>query len=55
MIIIKIHTDNAAFEYDANSEVARILRDLASKLEGGREPSKLMDFNGKSVGSVEYK
>jgi hypothetical protein len=53
MITIKIKTSNAAFQ-DGNkrTEVARILRDLASKLESGLSPHKLYDINGNHVGSI---
>lgn len=47
--------DNAAFEFDKEREVARILRDIADKIERGHEPTKPMDYNGNSVGKIEYK
>lgn len=53
MIRIKIKTENAAFQ-DGNKrcEVARILRNLADKIESGESPSKLLDINGNCVGTV---
>lgn len=54
-ISIKIKTVNAAFDGDEARETARILRELADKLEQGREPDSLLDNNGNKVGTVEYK
>jgi hypothetical protein len=53
-ITITIRTGNSAFDGNVEGEVSRILRELASKIESGREPSKVMDINGNSVGTVEY-
>ena len=46
---------NDAFADDAASEVARILRVLADRIEQGLpdEPIRLRDYNGNTVGSVE--
>ncbi len=59
MIIIKIKTDNAAFQHDhdpelsARVEVARILIGLALKLETySLNSPKLMDYNGNAVGEI---
>jgi len=57
MLRIEIETENAAFDDEPASEAARILRDLASRLERegvgeeshGRE-FKLSDINGNRVG-----
>jgi len=51
---LKIHCDNAAFE-DWQSEVSRILRDLADRLDrdAGRDDAPggyLLDINGNRVG-----
>ena len=58
-ITITINTDNAAFEYQAGLEVARILRDLARQVQNwpGRNKFRLscMDINGNKVGSLEVK
>ena len=60
-ITITLDTDNAVFqEYDQpGSEVARILRTLASKVNGVNEEDlrefqdfKLRDINGNTVGKV---
>jgi len=51
MIKIEIQTDNAAFSEGGGYEVARILRELATKIEGGHDgPIPLMDINGNRVG-----
>ena len=52
MLTIKIKTDNAAFEDDPGKayECARILRELANKLERGHEVGKCIDYNGNTVG-----
>lgn len=52
-ITIEINADNSAFEENPN-EVSRILRKIADQLEKGQEPSNPMDFNGNSVGKIEY-
>lgn len=54
-IIISIETVNAAFEEEPEREIARILRELASKLENGQHPESLRDINGNKVGKVEYR
>ena len=58
MITIKIKTDNAAFQDDDNlgfeHETARILRELADKIESCKMPKSLMDINGNVVGEVKY-
>lgn len=55
-ITVQIETDNAAFEdhpKGVNGEVARILRELADKIENGQEPESVRDINGAKVGTVE--
>jgi len=57
MITIKIETDNDAFVRDNQNEQARILRDLADKLEhacGNVYDYTLHDVNGNSVGYYDY-
>lgn len=50
--LLKIETDNAAFaDGNAASEVARILRETATKIESGHTDGKLRDSNGNTVGS----
>lgn len=55
---ITVEMNNAAFELPAGSELARILRELASKidesnLEGEDRIWKLRDINGNNVGQLK--
>jgi hypothetical protein len=64
-LTITIDTDNDAFRPDPSSELARILRDLATQLNllNAIEPCTLVpmtelpvfDSNGNVVGEVNYK
>jgi len=53
MITITIKTDNAAFGDQPLIEVGRILRMLAEKAEEGELPTRIMDYNGNSVGNID--
>lgn len=55
-ITIKIDANNAAFDDDGGSEVARILRELADRYDrdGLFVSIPLRDKNGNPVGSVKY-
>lgn len=56
---LTIQMDNAAFEESPDAECARILRNLASKVEVGErslaagESFSLLDINGNKVGKAE--
>jgi hypothetical protein len=53
MFKLEIETANAAFtnsDQDAEFETARILREIASKLESGTRSGKCVDGNGNTVG-----
>lgn len=52
---LSIELVNDAFTDDAASEVARILRVLADRIEKGLpdEPMRLRDVNGNTVGQAE--
>ena len=52
---MNLRGNSAAFEEDARAETARILRDLAERVEAGRNEGKLYDINGNSVGSFWIK
>jgi hypothetical protein len=53
-MIIKLDTSNDAFAGDHyHHEIARILRDLANKIEGGEIPLSLRDLNGNTCGVVD--
>lgn len=56
MFTVTIATDNAAFDDDnGRNECARILRELAGRLESGSETTgRLMDCNGNSVGRFAF-
>jgi hypothetical protein len=56
-ITITINTDNAAFEENTETEVARILMEYARRLNDGLQnlqivDQKLRDYNGNTVGRV---
>lgn len=51
MFRLRIETSNAAFaDGDASAELARILRDIADKLEAGSTRGRAIDYNGNAVG-----
>lgn len=50
-IIEPMACDNAAFEDEPASEIARILRKVARAVERGDELGLLVDSNGNTVGS----
>lgn len=43
--------NNEAFGDDYRAEACRILRDIADKVEGGREGGIVMDVNGNRIGA----
>jgi hypothetical protein len=49
---VQVNTDNAAFE-EPGFELARILREVADRLESGSVAGNVRDINGNSVGSFE--
>ena len=51
MLTIEIENSGAAFD-DPRPELARILRELATKLEAGRSPTAVRDINGNLCGEV---
>ena len=52
--ILKIRCDNEAFSGNRNAEVARILRELAEKMENGDTAPRVSDVNGNTVGVARY-
>ena len=51
---IQIQMDNAAFTDAPASELARILRELAERIENdGQDECPLRDFNGNKVGQFK--
>ena len=47
---LEFSTDNAAFADDARGEVARVLRDIAARIERGATDGLARDINGNMVG-----
>ncbi len=47
---ITFSIDNAAFGDCPMDEAARILRDIAQKLEGGQNAGNIRDINGNTIG-----
>lgn len=52
-VVLSIETGNAAFEGDPSTEVVRILRNAAKRIEQGDWPTGLLDINGNRVGNAE--
>ena len=51
MFKMKIETDNAAFDDgERMHEVARILREVADKIDAARMGGTILDGNGNSIG-----
>lgn len=61
ILLVGIEIKGAALRDDPESgsisseEVARILRDLADRVEDGGNYFSLRDYNGNTVGSAEYR
>lgn len=57
ILYLDIRLDNAAFEECNGNEIARILHNLATTVEGDQLDEyysvKLLDHNGNAVGSME--
>jgi hypothetical protein len=51
---LTIQTDNAAFgdgdDAEMCAELARILREVAARLEAGEDTGRVRDYNGNTVG-----
>lgn len=50
---VEFKTDNAAFEDYKEGEIARILCQIARKIEAGSTEGKVIDLNGNTVGEYE--
>lgn len=55
ILTVQIETTNDAFFDDRGAETARILRELADKIENGADEVMLRDYNGNRVGTAEFK
>ena len=53
-ITITIDTKNPAFRPKWESETARILRTIATRIEMGTEPESERDYNGNRVATIKY-
>lgn len=53
-IKIELNTENDVFMGCVEYEISRILSKLANDIKEGKKPVKLKDFNGNTVGTVEY-
>ena len=52
---IQFSTDNAAFDDDnMRDAIARILRDIARKVEHGTSNGTVRDVNGNSIGTWQF-
>lgn len=54
MFQLKIHNSGAAFDDAPEYEVARILRELADKVEAGRTSGRVFDLNGNACGNWAF-
>lgn len=53
-LVVEIKVSNAAFDgQDRSYELARLLRDIAASIEGGRVRQDVIDINGNKVGAWE--
>ncbi len=50
---LTIDCDNAAFEEQPAQELARILRDVAARIERGTDCGTVHDINGNTVGRFD--
>ena len=55
MLRLTIKTGNAAFADHTHCEVARILRELADKIDDGDCAPPVKDINGNTVGKCDLK
>lgn len=56
-VTIQISTVNDAFgesDEERREELGRILCNLGERFKQGQEPSKVMDANGNTIGTVDY-
>ena len=51
MFTLTFSTSNAAFDPEPASEVARLLRQVAEKVEDGDKTGRVHDLNGNLVGA----
>ena len=54
MLSITFDTTNEAFHGDETGETVRTLREIAKKIERGRDAGPVMDLNGNKIGAWAY-
>lgn len=54
MLTIEFHTGNSAFEDNEPEETAKLLRDIASKIDRGDTDGPVLDLNGNTIGGWEF-
>ena len=54
MFTLQFTTDNAAFEDCPEAEIARILRNIADRVDQGSDEGVAMDANGNRVGTWSW-
>ncbi len=54
MFTLTIRTDNAAFRDDYNTEIARILEEVADRVRDGAISGACRDVNGNTVGGFGF-
>ena len=55
MLRVKIDTGGDAFAGDGAREVARLLRNVADRVEDGQLDGQLMDINGNRCGAFDLR
>ena len=51
MFTLSIETENEAFTNGDGEEIARILKEVASQVENGKEFGRITDINGNMIGN----
>lgn len=51
---LEFKTDNAAFSDGWEIEAARILREVADKVERGHTAANVRDYNGNTIGHFDH-
>lgn len=54
MFECKFDTDNAVFDLDDRMEAAKILRELAERIEGGALQDYIRDDSGNRIGQFSF-
>jgi hypothetical protein len=54
MFIVIVKTNRAVFEGDANRDVARLLREIANRLDAGEQSGQFVDGNGNNIAGFGF-